>query len=128
MHCSRRPDRAGNHAAHRQPGAVSKYGGLRHAHVRTAWRDHSLRVGQNPLESKARQALKYLNFSTRFCVLTLCTRIKTLTHSDLIENSPRVPEIGRSISFRKRSDLKERRPEEKSAPARSISSWPAFGV
>src|SRR5215472_1465875 len=50
-------DRAGNHAAHRQSGAVSEYGGLRHARARTAWRDHSLRVGQIPLESKARVAV-----------------------------------------------------------------------
>src|SRR5215471_8534293 len=57
MHCNRRSDRAGNHTAHRQPGAVSEYGGLRHARARTAWRDHSLRVGQNPLESKARIAV-----------------------------------------------------------------------
>ena len=57
MHCNRRSDRAGNHAAHRQPGAVSEYGGLRHARARTAWRDHSLRVGQIPLESKARIAV-----------------------------------------------------------------------
>src|SRR6516225_4756076 len=57
MHCSRRSDRAGNHAAHRQPGAVSEYGGLRHARARTAWRDHSLRVGQTPLEPKARIAV-----------------------------------------------------------------------
>jgi hypothetical protein len=46
MHCNCRSDRAGNHAAHRQPGAVSEYGGLRHACARTAWRGHSLRVAQ----------------------------------------------------------------------------------
>ena len=57
MHCNRRSDRAGNHAAHRQPGAVSEYGGLRHVRARTAWRDHSLRVGQTPLEPKARIAV-----------------------------------------------------------------------
>jgi hypothetical protein len=57
MYCDRRSDRAGNHAAHRKPRPVSEYGGLRHARARTAWRDHSFRVGQIPLESKARIAL-----------------------------------------------------------------------
>src|SRR5215831_8154610 len=57
MHCNRRSNRAGNYAAHRQPGAVSEYGGLRRARARTAWRDHSLRVRQIPLESKARIAV-----------------------------------------------------------------------
>src|SRR5215467_8916270 len=41
---NRQSDRAGNHAAHRQLGAVSEYGGLRHTRARTDWRVHSFRA------------------------------------------------------------------------------------